>query len=180
VNREETVVLTRLVKATCPQQAIDKYTPDAWHPLLGDLDFEDCRAAMVTIGQRQPFMAPAEIRAEVRRIRAERIAHSVIPAPPAKLADDPKAYQRALQARIKLAADGDALPAPAEPLAITAGPPSGDGRPVALRTAVRDLRRALGPGRPTRPAVGDERQIARDQVAEMRAARKAAEGTESA
>ena len=43
----ETLLLTRYVKACCPQQAIDEYTPDAWHDLLGDLSLADCRAAVV-------------------------------------------------------------------------------------------------------------------------------------
>ena len=34
---QETLLLTRYVKACCPQQAMDDFTPDAWHDLLGDL-----------------------------------------------------------------------------------------------------------------------------------------------
>jgi hypothetical protein len=180
VNRKETVLLTRMVAAACPQQAIDDYTPDAWFELLGDLAFDDCRAATKTITQRQPFIAPSEIRAEVRRIRSDRIARSVIPAPPAELADDPQAYRQALVAATKLAADGHALPAPAEVQAITGGGRSGSSGPTSLRQALAGVRRALGPGRAPRPALGDERQMARDQVAEMRAAREKDEGSESA
>ena len=179
MNREQTVVLTRLVKAACPQQAMDRYTPDAWHDLLADYDFDDCRAAMKIIGQRQPFMAPAEIIAEVRRIRNERIARSVIPAPPAGLADDPRAYQRALQAATRQAGDGE-LPPMAPVIALPGAGRSDDGRPVTLGAAVSQLRKALGPGRPPRPAPGDERQIARDQAAALRAAREKPEGGKSA
>ena len=77
MTHAETVLLTRYVKACCPQQAIDRYTPDAWHDLLGDLAPEDCRAAVVTVAKRQPFVAPAEIRAEVRAYprRAPRPGH---------------------------------------------------------------------------------------------------------
>lgn len=53
------------MRACCPQQAIDAYTPDAWHDLLGDLDVMDCRRAVAAIVKRQPFVAPAEIRAEL-------------------------------------------------------------------------------------------------------------------
>lgn len=69
----ETVLLCRYVKACCPQQQIDEYTPDAWHDLLGGLVLADCREAVKNVAARQPFVAPAEIRAEVRRIRAERL-----------------------------------------------------------------------------------------------------------
>src|ERR1700733_6921588 len=34
VTEEEPLVLTRYVKACCPQQAFDRYTPDAWPGLL--------------------------------------------------------------------------------------------------------------------------------------------------
>jgi hypothetical protein len=74
MNTAESLTLCRYVKAACPQQAFDEYTPDAWHDLLGDLRFIDCKDAARTITQRQPFCAPAEIRSEVRRIRADRIA----------------------------------------------------------------------------------------------------------
>ena len=65
----ETVILVRYVKALCPQQAIDEFTPDAWHDVLGDYDLADARAACVAVASRQPFVAPAEIIAEVRRAR---------------------------------------------------------------------------------------------------------------
>jgi hypothetical protein len=71
----ETVTLTKYVKACCPQQAIDEYTPDVWHDLLGDLELADCRAAVVTVTRRQPFCAPAEIITEVKRARARQHEH---------------------------------------------------------------------------------------------------------
>lgn len=48
---------------------MDEYTPDAWHDLLGDLDLADCRAAVAAVAKRQPFVAPAEIIAEIRRAK---------------------------------------------------------------------------------------------------------------
>lgn len=172
MNREQAVALTKLVQAACPQQAIDKFTPKVWYGLLDDLDFTDCQEAVKEIGRRQPFISPAEIRTEVKRVRADRIAHSVIPAPPAALCADPREYRKALIAHTKLAADGHALPAPLEPRAITGPDRSGARGPTALGAGIADLRKALGPGRPARPALGDERQVARDQVAELRARRE--------
>ena len=49
---------------------MDEYTADAWHDLLGDLDLDGCRAAVVAVAQRQPFVAASEIRTEVKRARA--------------------------------------------------------------------------------------------------------------
>lgn len=74
MNRQEAVALARYVKACCPQQAIDEYTPDAWHDLLGDLDLDACRHAAARVARRQPFVAPAEIRAEVKAERRDRLA----------------------------------------------------------------------------------------------------------
>lgn len=67
----ETVKLCRMVKAICPAQAIDEYTPDTWHDLLGDLDLGVALAAVKELGQTHRFIAPADINAEVDRRRRE-------------------------------------------------------------------------------------------------------------
>lgn len=103
---QETLLLVRYVRACCPQQAIDEFTPDAWHDLLGDLQLADCRAAVAGVAKRQPFVAPAEIREEVRRIRDERLRLTEIPPPPREIADDPGAYCAALRAAELAIADG--------------------------------------------------------------------------
>lgn len=64
------MLLTRYVRACCPQQAMDEFTADAWHDLLGDISLDDARAAVVVVARRQPFVAASEIRTEVRRARA--------------------------------------------------------------------------------------------------------------
>jgi hypothetical protein len=91
----EAVKLTRYVKACCPQQAFDEYTSDAWHDLLGDLDADECTRAVAEVAKRQPFVAPAEIRAEVRRIRNERLRNSDLAIPPGDPADE-ESYRRSL------------------------------------------------------------------------------------
>lgn len=108
----EAAALCRFTKAVCPQQAIDEYTPDAWHELLKDLNFQDAKDAVVTVGQNQPFVAPAEIRAEVRRVRNGRLSDfGHLPPPPADLGDDEQArWLRALRRRI---ADGEVVQVPA-------------------------------------------------------------------
>lgn len=87
------MLLTRYVKACCPQQAIDEYTPDAWHDLLGNLGLADCRAAVAAVAKRQPFVAPAEIIAEVKR--ASRAAED---AARTRTLLDPAAYRTQIQA----------------------------------------------------------------------------------
>jgi hypothetical protein len=180
MTNEETVILTRYVKAACPQQAMDRYTPDAWHDMIGDLSLAECKQAVVAmVGRRQPFIAPAEIRTEVARIRTERIARSVIPAPPPELCDDPPAYRQALQAATRQAADGHGIPA--EGLAaITAADPPRAQIPVnaetpSLRQTIGRLRRTLGPARrralPAAAVPAEQRAL--EQAAESRGSRPA-------
>ena len=103
----EAVMLCRFAKACCPQQAFDEYTPDAWFELLGDLRFDECKAAVVEVTKRQPFCAPAEIRAQVRRIRYDRVERFGYIEPPAHLGDNPPAeiaYANEIRQRV---ADGE-------------------------------------------------------------------------
>lgn len=168
---QETLVITRYIKASCPQQAIDEYTPEAWHDQFRDLSMEDCRAATAAVIGRQPFVSPSEIRAEVRRIREQRIARSVIEAPPPELADDPRAYCRELAKNVKRAADGLAPPAEAPALPAGTQGQRHDGRPASLREAIAGLRASLGPAR--NRDFRSPQQVALDQVAESRAKRPA-------
>ena len=87
MNANEALLLCRYVKACCPQQAIDEYTPTAWADLLHDIRFEDAQAAVRAVAAKQPFVAPAEIRAEVARIRGARIANHPALVPPPGLSE---------------------------------------------------------------------------------------------
>lgn len=87
MNAAEAITLCRLVKGVCPQQAIDEYTPDGWLMLLEPYRYEDCHEAVKDIASTQPFVAPAEIIAQVRRIRGKRIAEFGPIDPPAGLED---------------------------------------------------------------------------------------------
>lgn len=102
----EAVILTEYVQACCPQQVIGEYTADAWFDLLGDLDLTDCKTAVQTVAKRQPFVAPSEIRAEVRRIKDERLERNPVPAPPPELLDDPIAYNGHLRRSAQAIAGG--------------------------------------------------------------------------
>ena len=156
----EAVLLTRYVKACCPQQQIDDYTPDAWFDLLGDLSMADCREAVKVVGKRQPFVAPAEIRAEVRRVRNDRLSRQIVPAPSAEVADHPGRYKAVVDAGVRQIADGMT-----RHLAIAA-PVREDAPPDEFTEA----REALGPAMPR-----TKQEIALQQAAESRAAREAAD-----
>lgn len=116
----EAVILARYVKACCPQQAFDEYTADAWHDLLRDLDLEDCKQAALTVARRQPFVAPAEIRAEVRRVRALRLKGFVYVPTPGD--DDPEIYLASVRAQRAAVASGRRA---ADPTALSSSRPRG-------------------------------------------------------
>jgi hypothetical protein len=107
MNATASTVLCRFVKAACPQQKFDEYTPDAWHELLADLDFADCRTAVVTLGKRQPFISPSEIRAEVQRVRGARIERAWLDVPAADAdPDDVNLWLDAVRAENRRIGDG--------------------------------------------------------------------------
>lgn len=84
----EAVALCRATKAACPQQQFDQWTPDAWHELLADLPLGDAKEAMIQVARRQPFVAPSEIRAELRRLQRQRLSdYGPLPLPPARVRD---------------------------------------------------------------------------------------------
>lgn len=107
MNPIESLRLTRVVIAACPQQKMDEFTPDIWHEMLEDLRFEDCREAVVAVGRRQPFISPSEIRKEVQSLRDERIrrAHITVPAADAN-PDDIRLWLDSVRAENKRIAEG--------------------------------------------------------------------------
>lgn len=68
MNETQMAILVRDVKALCPAQKFDEYTPDAWLEVIGDLDYDDAHAAIVALGRQQPFIGPSDIATEVRRV----------------------------------------------------------------------------------------------------------------
>lgn len=158
----ETVMLTRYVAAVCPHQRIDEYTPDAWYDVLGDLNLDDCRAAVAVIKRRSVFVDPSEIHAEVRRIRNDRLAREPVPAPPAELADQPGRYRAAVQGGVKRIADGMTRHLAIAPVREDAPPKE-----------FTEAREKLGPAIPR-----SKQEIARQQAEQSRAERAARDAIE--
>lgn len=119
MNNQETTALCRYVRALCPQQRFDEYTPDAWHDLLGDQQLDDARAAASRIARRQPFVAPSEILAEIRTIRSERLEGFQYEPQPGD--DNPAVYLANLRAQRAAVASGRRPPVVARP-ALPSGP----------------------------------------------------------
>jgi len=111
MNNTEAFTLLRYVVACCPAQKIDEYTPDAWTKLLGDLRFVDCEQAVTNLAQEQEFIAPKDVRKEVKRIRTKRIdTHGPFDPPdPDMSVAEYLVWQK--QAR-KIIADGGVIEAP--------------------------------------------------------------------
>jgi hypothetical protein len=112
VTSEEVAKFCRYIQAACPAQRFDEFTPDVWSDIFpGWLTLDDARAAVIVIKQRQRYVDPSDIIAEVKRIRADRLDRTPIEAPPHELTDTPGAYKAELDRKIAEVAAGFALPA---------------------------------------------------------------------
>ena len=111
MSPEEAVALCRFTAACCPAQKFDEYTPDAWALMLEDVRFVDAKEAVVAVARKSPWCAPAEIIAEVKRMRAKRISEFGPITPPADLDPDDTTAYREWWANVQTAiADGDLKP----------------------------------------------------------------------
>lgn len=101
----ETAGLVALVASMCPSMHLEETTAKNWYALLADLDAVDAHAAVIRLGRRQRHIAAADIRAEVRAIREERLARDPLPLPDAD-PDDPHRYRAELLAIVTAIASG--------------------------------------------------------------------------
>ena len=136
MSPEETVALCRLVKAVCPSQALDQYTPDAWALILRHIDYNDAKQAVIDIASRplEPgksrYIEPGHIIAQVKRIRAQRLADHGPLIPPPGL-DGTTEYLAWIRQASAVVASGGSLPTPP---AVAADP----GRSAAAIANIRD------------------------------------------
>ena len=150
MSPEETIALCRLVKAVCPSQALDQYTPDAWSLILRHIDYNDAKQAVIDIASRplEPgksrYIEPGHIIAQVKRIRAQRLADHGPLIPPPGL-DGTTEYLAWIRQASAVVASGGSLPTPP---AVAADP----GRSAAVIASIRD---AL-PTAPTIRALDEE------------------------
>lgn len=88
----EAFALTRYVKALCPQQKFDDYTPDAWHDVLSGYTLEEARNAAAAVARRQPFVSPGEIATEIHKNRRRLMELDAETEPPTTNPDDVTGY----------------------------------------------------------------------------------------
>lgn len=103
MNRQETALIIRSVKALCPAQKFDEYTPDLWNEVLADTDFTDAKTAIITLRRSAAWIGPSEIDTEVRTIRRRRLESIAEPAPNTVAG---VGYHEELRALRKAIADG--------------------------------------------------------------------------
>lgn len=105
MNIPETSALLAMVAAS-DRRTVGDIDVEVWHDALSDLPFGDCRDAVrAHIRSSREWLTPFDIRAGVKRIRADRLdraPHLVPDADP----DDPNAYRQALRDGRMRAADG--------------------------------------------------------------------------
>lgn len=73
MNHDESARLCRVIAGLAPAQAFDETTPALWQGVLADVRLVDAMEAVKAIARRQPFVAPADVIAEVRSIRSRRL-----------------------------------------------------------------------------------------------------------
>ena len=119
MNRAEVVALCRIVRAYCPAQAMDEYTPDAWFDVLCGLRSVDAVDAVKHLARSQSFIDPSQIRARVRYVRHDREERGrpslVAPDWIGELEDGPAqtiAYEKWLDRELRSLADGNPPPTP--------------------------------------------------------------------
>ncbi|MDF2708150.1 MAG: hypothetical protein K0R62_3802 [Nonomuraea muscovyensis] len=116
---DETVVLARYVRALCPQQKFDEYTPDAWHDVLRDYTLAEARTAAAEVARHQAFVAPGEIATEVRKQRRTLVSVDAETEPPAADPNNVPLYLRTLRTHRRNVATGATPAIPALNAAVT-------------------------------------------------------------
>lgn len=105
MNNTETAKLCAAISQSAPAQRFDDDTPAFWAVLLADVRYQDAREAVVRLLKRQPFVAPADIVAEVRVIRDDRLDRTELPVPNVD-PNDPRAHLDEIRALRTAIADG--------------------------------------------------------------------------
>lgn len=113
----EAVQLCRLVKACCPSQVFDEFTPTVWAEVLDGYSYADAKAVVMKLVAtpvefgRAGYIEPRHIIGGIHRLRAQRLDNTALPTPPADL--EPDAYidwVRAQRAAIASGATPDPTP----------------------------------------------------------------------
>lgn len=120
MTEDETVLLTRYVRAMCPQQKVDEYTADAWFDVLAPYSLAEARAAVGRhVAAGNAFIAVGEILTMIRLLRSERLEDFQYEPQPGD--DNPRQYLANLRAQRAAVAAGRRPPVVEHP-ALPAAP----------------------------------------------------------
>lgn len=119
MTEEDTVLLVGYVRALCPQQKFDEYSPDAWYDVLHDYSLDEAKTAAASVASRQPFVAPGEIATEVRKQRRALVSVDAETEPPAADPNNVPLYLRTLRTHRRNVATGHTPAIPALTAAVT-------------------------------------------------------------
>ncbi|ELP71018.1 hypothetical protein PV735_05490 [Streptomyces turgidiscabies] len=144
MTQDEAILLLEYISAACPAQRIGEFTPDVWGELFAPYSLDEARTAVLVVARKQPFIAPADVIAEIKARRTERIelANVVYDGNPLETGAESAAAIREI-----IRAAGDGLTGPssigrslgtAERLALPPGDDHGpySGRAAAARAAI--------------------------------------------
>lgn len=133
MNGDEAVKLTKMVRYAVPSQSFEDETAVIWAMALKNVRFEDAMQAVVNLvgddKRDSPYIAPSDVRREVKRIRGARLdAFGPLPAPPKEVQEGTSGqYQAWMRDAKQQIADGTVTRADQLPQAL---PPTGTERPT--------------------------------------------------
>ena len=88
MNQTEVIKLCRMVKASCPSQVFDEFTPEIWGLILGGYRYDDAQAAVLAIvgapleQGKSRYVEPGHIVGGIHRIRRGRLEALPVASPP--------------------------------------------------------------------------------------------------
>lgn len=96
---DELEQITRGIKALCPAQKWDEYTPDLWLGVLQRVRYADATVALERLAARQPWIGPSDIVREVSAIRGGRLERVLVEpndVPGVSSCDEERALRKAI------------------------------------------------------------------------------------
>lgn len=102
----ETAAVLAMISALDGRKAFGEIDAQAWHAVVGDLRFDDCREAVIAhYRDSSATLMPADLRVRVKQVRKDRIGDKVAPLPPVD-PDDVERYAQWQQAWVRAVGDG--------------------------------------------------------------------------
>lgn len=158
MNALETAKLCRIITSLNPAQRFDEETPTVWHAVLVEVALDDALESVKRIARRSPWISAADICAEVRLIRRDRLRASAAADElvPNVDPDDIEAFKAERLAIMRAAADGSLDPEAyaASGRTLTGVPPR---RAIGAGGTPDDVRRAIRAGVTTKRIPDDSR-----------------------